>query len=736
MTQAMERFESLGADSEFAVVQRRCGVRPAGVLAWAQAVGLADLTRLLANRFAGFGNADQLELSDAGELVECCYNIRLPVDRHAAAGTPADLFGRTQARLQIAAAQTLARLAAGETMFVYKAHPAPKRAQISDLFAALRRAGEAALLVVRQGGSADVECLEPGLYAGSVSAFACGDAILGDIRIDAWAALCRATWRLHAGPSRPWRRAEVQPVAEKVQPPPAQVQPTARSDNDRLAAAIRLHRGSDLAAAAAGYQAVLRAEPDHPDALHLLGLVADAQGEPARALELIGQAIAQSRSPRFFANRGLILARLGRLAESVADHRQALALRPDHAEGQLNLGHALGLAGDLSGAEAAFRAAFRLTPALSPAPAPGEPPRLLCVAADARMPGAVYRCAHLAEAAVAAGWRARWIGLSEVAEADLTGLSALLFWRAELSGPVCRMVAYARAAGIRVGLDLDDLICDPALARTDLVDGIRSTGTSETEAHAQFARVQALLRASDFATASTEELAAAMRAERVPVRVLPNGFDAATHRAARAAARARRSAPPSDVVRIGYAGGTRTHQRDVAAIAPALAAVLRARPRARLVLFRRPAGEPMLALEELPSLAALADRIEWRDLVPLRDLPAELARFDVNIAPVETGNRFAEAKSELKFFEAALVGVPTIASPTGPFRRAIRDGQTGLLADTPAAWEAALLALIDDPAARARLAGAAYDDVLQQFGPQRRAILVGALIADLAGATP
>ncbi len=104
--------------------------------------------------------------------------------------------------------------------------------------------------------------------------------------------------------------------------------------------------------------------------------------------------------------------------------------------------------------------------------------------------------------------------------------------------------------------------------------------------------------------------------------------------------------------------------------------------------------------------------------MPLNGLPNELARFDINLAPLEVGNPFCEAKSELKFFEAALVEVCTVASPTGPMRRAIRDGETGRLADTPAEWDAALRTLIDDPALRRRMAHAAYLDVLARFGPR------------------
>ena len=757
MTQSVAYFESLGGDAEFAVVQRRCGVRAAGVLAHARHGGIAVLIRLLDAGFAGLFDHGNLSLTDQDELHDQHYDVRMPraVAAPGAAPAPASdaallhLLLRAEAEVQGRAAATLARLTAGGTIFVLKATTPPDAEAVRALLASLRRFGDNALLLVRPGSAPLVARAEPNVYTGNMTAFAYGADVLEGIRVAEWEALCRATLRLHA-PPRP-----AAPAPLPVPPPrPDTVAP--------LANAVRLHRDGNLDAAGAAYQALLNANPGHADALHLLGLVRDAQGQAEQALALIAKAIARKSSPRFFANQGVILGRIGRLDDAVAAHRQALALqpdypealnnlgmalaalarpeeaaaahrraielRPDYAEARLNLGHALGLLGDLPGAEAAFRAAFAQKPALAPAPLPSGARKLLCVAADGSMPGAVYRCAHLAEAAAVAGWQARWLPLAEVREGDLHGLHALLVWRGELTGPVCRMVAYVRAYGARVGLDLDDLICEPDLARAEVIDGIRTLGADTARLQAQFRAVKAMLHAADFATASTPELAARMRRPGLPVWTLPNGFDATTLHAARTAVRARRRAPPAEVLRIGYAAGTRTHQRDMRPLAPALAAVLRARPQARLVVFR-----DMLAVDEFPDLAALANRIEWRDLVPLRQLPRELARFDINLAPVEVGNPFAEAKSELKYFEAALAGVPTIASPTGPFRRAIRHGRTGLLADTPDPWEAALLALIDDPALRARLAEAAYHDALWRFGPQRRAARVGAMLAELGG---
>ena len=82
--------------------------------------------------------------------------------------------------------------------------------------------------------------------------------------------------------------------------------------------------------------------------------------------------------------------------------------------------------------------------------------------------------------------------------------------------------------------------------------------------------------------------------------------------------------------------------------------------------------------------------------MPIAELPRELARFNINLAPVEISNPFCEAKSELKYFEAALVDVPTVASPTGPMRNTIRDRETGMLANTAQEWYVAIRSLVED----------------------------------------
>jgi glycosyltransferase involved in cell wall biosynthesis/SAM-dependent methyltransferase len=363
--------------------------------------------------------------------------------------------------------------------------------------------------------------------------------------------------------------------------------------------------------------------------------------------------------------------------------------------------------------------------------------RLVYISAEPDTPGHQYRVARSAAAAEALGASTSWMRMEEIPErlSEIRAAAVLLIWRAPWDEWLASAVNAARCGGAKIVFDIDDLMVDPELARLDVIDGIRTQWLTEEGVRAHYARVRQTMSVADLCVTTTEELASQMRRASMPTFVLPNGFDHRGLCVARLAARRRRSAGSGDgLVRIGYAGGSRTHQRDFALCAAAVAEILRARPDCRLVAFRSADGSlAILDVEEFPELRGLENQIEWRNFVPPERLPEEMARFDVNLAPLEIGNPFCEAKSELKFFEAALVDVPTIASPTGPFRRAIRHGKTGFLAATPRAWRDTLARLVDDAALRGRIAAAARRDVLWNFGPERRTDAMSTLLDLLTG---
>jgi glycosyltransferase involved in cell wall biosynthesis/SAM-dependent methyltransferase len=375
------------------------------------------------------------------------------------------------------------------------------------------------------------------------------------------------------------------------------------------------------------------------------------------------------------------------------------------------------------------------TPTLVAAPRNSKATRLVFVSGEPDTPGNVYRVVRYATAAMLAGCESSWVRLDELQYrlGEVTTADIVIVWRAAWSDSLAAALDTSKRAGGKVVFDVDDLMFDPLLANAKIIDGIRSLSFAPSLVHQHYSRIRETLASADFCTAPTEGLAWHLRRHYKPAFVLPNGFDESTFSASRLAARRRKKAASDGLIRIGYAAGTRTHQRDFGQAASGVARVLRENQHCRLVLFRSDAARHQVDVAEFPEFACLQDQIEWRDTVPLAKLPEELARFDINIAPLEVGNPYCECKSELKFFEAALAGACTVASPTEPFYSAIRQGETGFLAATPEEWHSVLHRLVNDAQIREHTARHALCDAIWLYGPRRRSEILRSAIAQIRG---
>lgn len=366
----------------------------------------------------------------------------------------------------------------------------------------------------------------------------------------------------------------------------------------------------------------------------------------------------------------------------------------------------------------------------------GNSPIVGFLSGEPGTPGHVYRVERAAAAVVALGLRAWHAGVEEAGArlGDVGACDVLVIWRCPYSPELKKIIQTCLRAGGRVVYDIDDLMFDPKIANAEVIDAIRSENHNPKAIEEYYRRILYALDLSELCVCTTEALATRSRKLGKPAMVIPNGFDEQTFLGSRLEVRRRASVKPDGLFRLGYAGGTATHQRDFGLLAGAVSEILRENSRARLVLFRRaPAGQPLVDLSEYEEFSDLGDQIEWRDSVPLEQLPSEIARFDVNLAPLEVGNPFCEAKSELKFFEAALVGVPTVASPTGAYAGAICDGVNGFLAKSPEEWRESLFRLMKDSALRANVAREALRSVLWRYGPLRRSDELGILMDQLLG---
>ncbi len=130
-----------------------------------------------------------------------------------------------------------------------------------------------------------------------------------------------------------------------------------------LANAIAHHRAGRLREAEEIYRQILAADPDEPDALHLLGLIAHQTGRYDAAVEQIRQAVGlRPDSARFHNSLAVVYAALGQLADAVDSYHAALLAKPDYAEAHCNLGVALLDQGKPNEAIAALQRAIQLNP--------------------------------------------------------------------------------------------------------------------------------------------------------------------------------------------------------------------------------------------------------------------------------------------------------------------------------------------------------------------------------------
>jgi glycosyltransferase involved in cell wall biosynthesis len=304
--------------------------------------------------------------------------------------------------------------------------------------------------------------------------------------------------------------------------------------------------------------------------------------------------------------------------------------------------------------------------------------------------GHVYRVENTVSALNACGWAAEWVPLAESSgHGKIDAADVVVVFRAGLDGNFSEVRRRCTGRGIPLVYDTDDLIFDPDLAASGQIALFDSLGEADRLAWMQ--RIESYreaLEVADHATVSTEPLARAAGRVCKSVFVLPNVLGPAMREWAAGAAR--RAERPKDGVRLIFASGTPTHQRDFQVAAEAVARVLAKNPNASLTIL----GE--LDLEGFPRLTPLSQRIEIRPRVPLPQLFTELARADINLCPLEPDNPFCEAKSAVRCLAGSVVGLPSVVSPTAPLIAAVDNGRAGLVARDLAGWESALDRLIAD----------------------------------------
>jgi protein O-GlcNAc transferase len=132
--------------------------------------------------------------------------------------------------------------------------------------------------------------------------------------------------------------------------------------------AMALHQAGSVAEARAIYENVLTADPQHPDATHLLGLLLYQSGQLPEALPLLEKAVTLCpQAPHFYSNYGNALRANGQRTMAVEKYHSALRLNPKAPKYWLNLGNTQWELELLDEAQASLTEAIRLGPNLAEA---------------------------------------------------------------------------------------------------------------------------------------------------------------------------------------------------------------------------------------------------------------------------------------------------------------------------------------------------------------------------------
>jgi len=131
-----------------------------------------------------------------------------------------------------------------------------------------------------------------------------------------------------------------------------------------IAIATQHHEAGRLAEAENLYRQILARNPNHDDALRLLGIIMMQKGHADQAVDLIRRAIAiNPAAAQYHVNLGNALKAAGNIDAGIDAYREALRLQPDYPQAHYNRGVALADKGLFTDAIEAYRRALELKPA-------------------------------------------------------------------------------------------------------------------------------------------------------------------------------------------------------------------------------------------------------------------------------------------------------------------------------------------------------------------------------------
>lgn len=317
-----------------------------------------------------------------------------------------------------------------------------------------------------------------------------------------------------------------------------------------------------------------------------------------------------------------------------------------------------------------------------------------------------YRVLHKMEELTAYGLSSDETVPELLNESMIKCYRAFVIYRTPWSSHVDTFIKLAKENNKVVFYDIDDLVFD--LEYTKDIKGLKSLTKEQREEYDDgVRRYGKLLDCCDYAITTTKVIANEMKKHVKDVCIDKNIASLKMQKYSELAIK--NVERDSDKIVIGYASGSLTHNADFDIIKDDVKKILDKYENVYL---------KFIGVITVPDeFREYGDRILTSPFVDYKKLPEVIRSLDINLAPLED-TFFNTAKSSIKWMEAGLVSVPTVASNVGDFHDCITDGVDGFLCKDNE-WFKKLEKLVVDSDLRQKMGEAAYNTVHAKFTSNR-----------------
>lgn len=302
--------------------------------------------------------------------------------------------------------------------------------------------------------------------------------------------------------------------------------------------------------------------------------------------------------------------------------------------------------------------------------------------------------------------------------ADLADV--LVICRSRYCHRISQLVTKFRVRGKRILFDIDDFVFNTSYAHLIISTLDQDTDNSEVWDYwfSYLGRMGETLRMCDGAITTNDYLATRIAEfSGLPVNVVPNFINKEQLDLSERLFRGKEVSGFSrdDKICLGYFSGSPSHNLDYSIMTSALEEVLENDPRVELMVVGY--------IEAGPELSRFGRRIKRQPFHDYVNLQRLVGSVEFNLMPLQS-NYFTNCKSDLKYFEAAIVGTLSIASPSHTYAAAIQDGENGYIAQAHQ-WASVIQRAIENIDTYPDMAATAYADAHLKYAwfSQRETII-------------